>query len=82
VIFTTFLQQGITRTVDGVSSTCHIGAAIGPQAVTTVMVRGLDISMGDKDGGLQTWITGLGYFGSGVTSQARGLEIALVDSQP
>jgi len=81
VIFSTFLQTGVTRTVDGVSSTCHIGAAIGPQAITTVMVKGLDISMGDKDGGLQTWITGLGYFGAGVTSRARGLEIALVDSQ-
>ena len=78
VIFSTFLQQGVTRTVDGVSKTCHVGAAFGPQAITTVMVKGLDISMGDKDGGLQTWITGLGYFGSGVVSQARGCEIAIV----
>jgi hypothetical protein len=78
VVFTTFLQQGVTRTVDGTSQTCHIGAAFGPQAITTVMVRGLDISMGDKDGGLQTWITGLGYFGAGVVSQARGCEIAIV----
>ena len=73
VIFTTFLQQGATRTVGRGAATCHIGAAIGPQALTTVMVKGLDISMGDKDGGLQTWITGLGYFGAGVVSQARGL---------
>ena len=80
VVFTTFLQQGVTRTVDGSSQTCHIGAAFGPQAITTVMVRGLDISMGDKDGGLQTWITGLGYFGAGVVSQARGCEIAIVDA--
>ena len=80
VIFTTFLQQGATRTVGRGSAHVHVGFATGPQAMTTVMVRGLDISMGDKDGGLQTWITGLGYFGSGVTSQARGLEIAIVDS--
>ena len=78
VIFTTFLQQGLTKSVDGSNQTVHQGAAIGPQAMTTVMVRGLDISMGDKDGGLQTWITGLGYFGSGVTSQARGLAINIV----
>jgi hypothetical protein len=80
VIFTTFLQHDVTRTVARGSAQCHIGAAFGPQAITTVMVKGLDISMGDKDGGLQTWITGLGYFGSGVVSQARGLEIAIVDS--
>ena len=80
VIFTTFLKQGVTRTVGRGDATCHVGFATGPQAMTTVMVRGLDISMGDKDGGLQTWITGLGYFGSGVTSQARGLEIAIVDA--
>jgi len=80
VIFTTFLQQGVTRTVGRGDASCHIGAAFGPQAITTVMVKGLDISMGDKDGGLQTWITGLGYFGSGVVDQARGCEIAIVDS--
>ena len=80
VIFSTFLTQNVTRTVKRGAATCHIGAAFGPQAITTVMVKGLDISMGDKDGGLQTWITGLGYFGAGVTSRARGLEIACVDS--
>jgi hypothetical protein len=77
VIFTTFLQASVSgRWVNGAAVTASaVGAAIGPQAITTVMVKGLDISMGDKDGGLQTWITGLGYFGSGVTSQARGLAI-------
>jgi gas vesicle protein len=79
VIFTTFLKSA-TRTVGRGSANVHVGFATGPQAMTTVMVRGLDISMGDKDGGLQTWITGLGYFGSGVTAQARGMEIAIVDS--
>ena len=80
VIFSTFLTQGATRTVGRGAATCHIGFAVGPQAITTVMLRGLDIQMGDKDGGLQTWITGLGYFGSGVVSTARGLEIAIVDA--
>jgi hypothetical protein len=77
VIFTTFLgTQSVT--LNGVGSqSVRQGAAIGPQAITTVMIRGLDITMGDKDGGLQTWITGLGYFGSGVVSTARGLAINL-----
>ena len=77
VIFTTFLQASVaSRFIDGTSVTASsVGAAIGPQAITTVMVKGLDISMGDKDGGLQTWITGLGYFGAGVVDQARGIAI-------
>ena len=75
VMFTTFLSSQ-SVTLNNVSTqTVKQGAAIGPQAITTVMVKGLDITMGDKDGGLQTWITGLGYFGSGVVSQARGLAI-------
>ena len=77
VVFSTFLKQNVTnRWIDGAKTTAtSVGAAIGPQAITTVMVRGLDISMGDKDGGLQTWITGIGYFGAGVVSQSRGLAI-------
>jgi hypothetical protein len=75
VMFTTFLSSQSVTLNDVSTQTVKQGAAIGPQAITTVMVKGLDISMGDKDGGLQTWITGLGYFGSGVVSQARGLAI-------
>jgi len=77
VIFTTFLQTNVAnRWIDNTYGTAsYVGAAIGPQAITTVMVKGLDISMGDKDGGLQTWITGLGYFGSAVVAPSRGLAI-------
>ena len=75
VMFTTFLSSQSVTLNNVATQTVKQGAAIGPQAITTVMVKGLDISMGDKDGGLQTWITGLGYFGSGVVSQARGLAI-------
>jgi hypothetical protein len=28
--------------------------------------------MGEKVGGLQTWVTGLGFFGSGVADGRRG----------
>jgi len=75
VIFTTFLSSATRTGAGGGSLTTKVGAAIGPQAITTVMVRGLDISMGDKDGGLSTWITGLGYFGAGVVDTARGMAI-------
>jgi len=80
VMFSTFLQNSV-QTLDGTTSTnVHVGAAYGPQAITTVMIKGLDISMGDKDGGLQTWITGLGYFGSAVVSQERGCAIFIAGS--
>ena len=75
VIFTTFLASASRVSDTDAAATLKVGAAFGPQAITTVMVKGLDISMGDKDGGLQTWITGLGYFGSGVVAQARGCAI-------
>lgn len=75
LVFTTFLASA-SRAVDGAAAaSVRVGAAIGSQALITVMNQGLNISMGDKDGGLQTWVTGLGYFGAGVANTSRGLAI-------
>lgn len=75
LVFTTFLSTA-TRDVNiAGNATVSVGAAFGPQAVATVMNQGLNITMGDVDGGLKTWVTGLGYFGSGVASTARGMAI-------
>jgi hypothetical protein len=49
-----------------------IGGYFGDQAIYTVMKQGLDIKMGEKPGGLQMWLTGIGYFGSGVGDLRRG----------
>ena len=72
VMFTTFLSTA-TENVAGQSGiSCLIGGYIGDQAVYTVMKQGLDIKMGEKPGGLQMWLTGIGYFGSGAGDLRRG----------
>ena len=75
MVFSTLLASSSRAVAGGSAETVKVGAAMGPQAVTTVMVRGLDIMMGDVDGGLQTWITGTGYFGAGASDKSRGMAI-------
>jgi hypothetical protein len=72
VMFTTFLPD-TTRTIDGNASTaCLVGGYFGDGALYTVMKEGLQVKMGEKPGGLQMWLTGVGYFGSGVGDGRRG----------
>jgi hypothetical protein len=72
IMFTTFLQDA-TRTVAGVAS-CPVlvGAYMGDSAIFTVMKEGLQLKTGEVPGGLQIWLTGVGYFGSGVGDLRRG----------
>ena len=72
VVSTTFLSSA-SRTVDGAASTdVLVGAYFGDSALFTVIKEGLQIKSGEKPGGLQMWLTGLGYFGSGVGDLRRG----------
>ena len=72
VMFTTFLQTA-SRTFLGVSSqSCLVGAYFGDSALFTVMKEGLQLKTGEVPGGLQIWLTGVGYFGSGVGDLRRG----------
>jgi hypothetical protein len=72
VAFSTFLPTA-SRNVAGVGATpVLVGGYIGDQAVYTVMKQGLEIKMGEKPGGLQMWLTGIGYFGSGAGDLRRG----------
>ena len=71
VMFTTFLQSA-TRDVEGVSQNVIVGAYFGDSALFTVMKEGLQIKTGETPGGLQMWLTGVGYFGSGVGDLRRG----------
>ena len=72
VMFTTFLQTQ-SRTFLGVASQpCLIGAYFGDSALFTVMKEGLQLKTGEVPGGLQVWLTGVGYFGSGVGDLRRG----------
>lgn len=74
VMFTTFLTTA-TRNVAGEgspSSSCYIGAYFSDQAIYTVLKRGLEIRTGSMPSGLQNYLTGVGFFGSGVGDLRRG----------
>jgi hypothetical protein len=80
VMFTTFLVH-TTRTVVGQASLpVLVGAYFGDSALFTVMKEGLQIKIGEVPGGLQNWLTGVGYFGSGVGDQRRGGAINILQA--
>jgi hypothetical protein len=72
VVTTTFLPTASRAIAGGSAESVLVGAYFGDQALYTVMKQGLDIKMGEKPGGLQMWLTGIGYFGSGVGDGRRG----------
>jgi hypothetical protein len=72
VMFTTFLQTA-SRTFLGVATqSVLVGAYFGDSALFTVMKEGLQLKQGEVPGGLQIWLTGVGYFGAGVGDLRRG----------
>ena len=78
VAFTTFLPSA-TRTVAGTANTSVlVGAYFHETALITVLKEGLQIKMGEKPGGLQMWLTGVAYMGSGVADPRRGGAINIV----
>jgi hypothetical protein len=80
VMFTTFLQDA-TRTVVGQASLpVLVGAYMGDSAIFTVMKEGLQLKTGEVPGGLQIWLTGVGYFGSGVGDLRRGGAINILQN--
>jgi len=80
VMFTTFLQA-TTRTVVGSAGvSVLVGAYFGDSALFTVMKEGLQLKTGEVPGGLQIWLTGVGYFGSGVGDLRRGGAINIVQA--
>jgi len=72
IMFTTFLSQASRSIAGGSAENVLVGAYFGDSAVYTVLKNGLEIKMGEKPGGLQQWLTGIGYFGSGVGDLRRG----------
>jgi hypothetical protein len=80
VMATTFLQSA-SRTVDDTADTpVLVGAYFGDSALFTVMKEGLQLKSGEVPGGLQIWLTGVGYFGSGVGDLRRGGAINIVQA--
>jgi hypothetical protein len=81
-MFTTFLQSA-TRNVVSLSGGAYpvlVGAYFGDSAIFTVMKEGLQLKSGETPGGLQMWLTGVGYFGSGVGDIRRGGAINIVQA--
>jgi hypothetical protein len=80
VMFTTFLQSASRTVVGQASLPVLVGAYFGDSALFTVMKEGLQIKTGETPGGLQIWLTGLGYFGSGVGDLRRGGAINILQN--
>lgn len=81
IMFTTFLQA-TNRIFLGQQSAspCLVGAYFGDSALFTVIKEGLQIKTGETPGGLQNWLTGVGYFGSGVGDKRRGGAINILQN--
>ena len=81
VMFTTFLQSANRIFLGQMSaSPCLVGAYFGDSALFTVMKEGLQIKTGEVPGGLQIWLTGVGYFGAGVGDLRRGGAINILQN--
>jgi hypothetical protein len=72
IMFTTFLTTANRAFLSSGAVPCLIGAYFGDSALFTVMKEGLQLKTGEVPGGLQIWLTGVGYFGSGVGDLRRG----------
>jgi hypothetical protein len=82
VMATTFLQSA-TRNIVSESGGAYpvlVGAYFGDSALFTVMKEGLQLKQGEVPGGLQIWLTGVGYFGSGVGDLRRGGAINIIQA--
>ena len=80
IMFTTFLQSASRTVVGSAGISVIVGAYMGDSAIFTVMKEGLQLKSGEVPGGLQVWLTGVGYFGSGVGDLRRGGAINIVQS--
>jgi hypothetical protein len=80
VMFTTFLPTASRSIAGATAENVLVGAYYADQAIYTVLKEGLQIKMGEKPGGLQMWLTGIGYFGSGVGDLRRGGAINIEQS--
>ena len=72
IMFTTFLTAASRTVVGQASLPVLVGAYFGDSALFTVMKEGLQLKQGETPGGLQMWLTGVGYFGAGVGDPRRG----------
>jgi len=72
IVFTTFLTTASRTFLGSGPFSVLVGGYMGDSAIFTVMKEGLQLKTGEIPGGLQIWLTGVGYFGSGVGDLRRG----------
>ena len=72
IIFSNFLSTQNRAIAGAAAADCLVGAYFHETAIFTVLKEGLQIKVGEKPGGLQMWLTGLAYMGSGVADLRRG----------
>jgi hypothetical protein len=72
IMFTTFLTTASRTFLGSGPFSVLVGGYMGDSAIFTVMKEGLQLKTGEIPGGLQIWLTGVGYFGSGVGDLRRG----------
>jgi hypothetical protein len=72
IIFTTFLTTASRTFLGSGPFSVLVGGYMGDSAIFTVMKEGLQLKTGEVPGGLQIWLIGVGYFGSGVGDLRRG----------
>jgi hypothetical protein len=72
VMFTTFLPTASRTFLGTAAQSVLVGAYFGDSALFTVLKEGLQLKSGETPGGLQMWLTGVAYMGSGVGDMRRG----------
>jgi hypothetical protein len=80
IIFSNFLLTqtgGAQRDVNNILSDVKVGAYFHETCIFTVIKEGLQVKIGEKPGGLQMWLTGLAYMGSGIADVRRGGAISI-----
>ena len=69
IVFSTFLKANAAGDL--------VGGAVAANAVTTVLKRNMEMKMGEVDGGLAMWLTGVAYIGAGVSDKRKGAAVII-----
>jgi hypothetical protein len=77
VIFSNFLQDvvgglGTNGEINGLATAVKVGSYMHESSVYTLIKKSLEVKIGESPYGLQSWLTGVAYFGSNVADQRRG----------
>jgi hypothetical protein len=77
VVFSNFLQDvvgglGTNGEINGLATAVKVGGYFHTSSIYTLIKKSLEVKIGESPYGLQSWLTGISYFGSNVADQRRG----------